>query len=245
MKIGLVVPQFVDDPAITLRFALAAEEAGVDGVFVFDHLWPFGKTSGPAVSAMPMLSAICAQTTSVRVGTLVARVGIVDNQHLLGQFQTAQSIAGDRLIAGLGIGDSASKPENDAYGVEFLPRPQRLELLESAGKAISTAGIEVWLGGRSKPVTDLAAKHGWGRNLWDCPVEQLAEVKPSSGVLTWGGRVEPSAEAMELKLSEVSAVGADWAIFLVSGSGADPESAIDAVKSLKTDTAKGHPAHKH
>ena len=39
MKVGLTLPSFVDDPSIPLSVARVAEDAGVDGVFVYDHLF--------------------------------------------------------------------------------------------------------------------------------------------------------------------------------------------------------------
>ena len=39
MKVGLTLPSFVEDPEIPIRVAREAEAAGVDGVFVYDHLF--------------------------------------------------------------------------------------------------------------------------------------------------------------------------------------------------------------
>ena len=39
MKIGLTLPSFVTDPDVPLVVARAAEAAGLDGVFVYDHLF--------------------------------------------------------------------------------------------------------------------------------------------------------------------------------------------------------------
>jgi alkanesulfonate monooxygenase SsuD/methylene tetrahydromethanopterin reductase-like flavin-dependent oxidoreductase (luciferase family) len=39
MKVGLTLPSFTEDPEVPLRVAAAAEAAGVDGIFVYDHLF--------------------------------------------------------------------------------------------------------------------------------------------------------------------------------------------------------------
>ena len=39
VRVGLTLPSFVEDPEIPIAVARAAEAAGIDAVFVFDHLW--------------------------------------------------------------------------------------------------------------------------------------------------------------------------------------------------------------
>ena len=39
VHVGVTLPSFVDDPEIPIAVAHAAEAAGLDGVFVYDHLW--------------------------------------------------------------------------------------------------------------------------------------------------------------------------------------------------------------
>ena len=42
MRIGVTLPSFRDD-ASAVDAARQAERLGLDGVFVFDHLWPIGQ----------------------------------------------------------------------------------------------------------------------------------------------------------------------------------------------------------
>ena len=47
-RVGLTLPSFVEDPEIPIAVARAAEAAGLDAVFVFDHLWRGDPPEPPA-----------------------------------------------------------------------------------------------------------------------------------------------------------------------------------------------------
>src|ERR1700722_11473141 len=105
MRVGVTLPTFRDD-AVVLDAARRAEEAGLDGVFVFDHIWPLGRPDRPALSAFPVLGAVCAVTERVSVGPLVARIGLVPEDVLVAEFASLSHLAPGRVIAALGTGDS-------------------------------------------------------------------------------------------------------------------------------------------
>src|SRR3954447_25029707 len=88
MRVGVVLPSFRFDPDTALDAARRADGAGLDGVFVYDHLFPMGRPDRPAISCFPLLGAIAASTTSVTLGPLVARVGLVPDAMLVNQLQT-------------------------------------------------------------------------------------------------------------------------------------------------------------
>src|SRR5579884_3075389 len=77
VKVGVTLPQFRHEADTALAAARQAEELGLDGVFVFDHLWPMGSPDRPIISAAPVLGALAAATTSIAIGTLVMRIGLV------------------------------------------------------------------------------------------------------------------------------------------------------------------------
>ena len=83
MKIGVTLPQFRDEADTALAAAVKAEELGVDGVFVFDHLWPMGQPGRPAISSGPLLGALAASTSTIHIGTLVARIGLLPDNVLI------------------------------------------------------------------------------------------------------------------------------------------------------------------
>jgi len=95
----VTLPTFRDDAAV-LGAARRAEELGLDGVFVFDHLWPMGAPQRPALSAFPVLGAIAASTRRVCFGPLVARVGLVPVAVLVAELLSLDRMAPGRLIAG-------------------------------------------------------------------------------------------------------------------------------------------------
>ena len=75
MKVGLTLPSFTEDPETPLRVAAAAEAAGVDGIFVYDHLFRIGRNGEmrPALECMALLGAVAAETSRITLGTLVVR----------------------------------------------------------------------------------------------------------------------------------------------------------------------------
>lgn len=216
MKVGILAPQFLTSPNAALTTADEAERLGVDGVFVFDHLWSLDKPQWtPSQSAIPLLSALAARSNTLTVGTLVARVGIEPNDLLYNQIMTVAEIADGRFIAGLGIGDKLSIRENKAYGVEFPPRAERLEVLRDLARRLKASGVTVWLGGRSAEIRAVAVEIGVLVNQWSADVRDLKATD------TWGGVFsdEASVKALEQR-------GVEWSVFLVPGSAADPKRAV-------------------
>ena len=109
-----MLPTFEASIQPVVATAKAAEAAGLDGVFAFDHLWPIGSPTRPSFAPMPVLSAVAARTESLKVGTLVARMALVGTHTLVERFLTLEALAPGRVIAGLGTGDELSKDEQIA-----------------------------------------------------------------------------------------------------------------------------------
>jgi alkanesulfonate monooxygenase SsuD/methylene tetrahydromethanopterin reductase-like flavin-dependent oxidoreductase (luciferase family) len=199
VRIGTTLPQFSEDPERPLAAARLAEDAGLDGVFVFDHLWPLGgDRTRPALHSTTLLAAVVAETRHVTVGTLVARVGLVPDAVLTHVFETLARMAGARLVAGLGTGDLANKPENDAYGVPFAPIADRRLQLVNCCRRLREAGVRTWVGGVSPSARALAAAYADGWNGWAVDPslfeEAVEELRRDAGdrpapEATWGGQV--------------------------------------------------------
>src|SRR4029079_6104522 len=51
VNVGLTLPSFVDDPEVPLAVAHAAEAAGLDAVFVYQHVWRGEPPETPAPRA--------------------------------------------------------------------------------------------------------------------------------------------------------------------------------------------------
>jgi len=189
--VGITLPQFRHETGPALDVAREAEAAGLDGVFVFDHLWPMHQPVRPALHWLALLGALSVETRRVTLGPLVARVGLVPDAVLVHSLVSLRRMAGSRLVAGLGTGDEANRQENEAYGVGFRPLSERLDSLSSCCRQLRAAGVRTWVGGRSAALRRAAGEadgwNGWGSDPATFAVE-AAGVAPGRE-LTWAGQV--------------------------------------------------------
>jgi alkanesulfonate monooxygenase SsuD/methylene tetrahydromethanopterin reductase-like flavin-dependent oxidoreductase (luciferase family) len=82
----------------------AAEEAGVRGVWTYDHLtWPL-LADGPWYGAVPLLAAAAVSTRRVRLGTLVASPNFRHPVPFAKELMTLDQLTGGRLDLGVGVG---------------------------------------------------------------------------------------------------------------------------------------------
>jgi alkanesulfonate monooxygenase SsuD/methylene tetrahydromethanopterin reductase-like flavin-dependent oxidoreductase (luciferase family) len=193
MKVGVTLPTFTSDAGAPLRAAAVAEAVGLDGVFVFDHLWPMGSPGRPALWSFGVLGAVAARTARVHLGTLVARVGLMPDEDLLAAFGALAEVAGrERVIAGVGTGDHLSAPENRAFGVDYPHAAVRLADAERVAATLVDRGFTTWVGGRSPATADVALRARAARNLWGVTADDLASAAAHCGQVlevTWGGQV--------------------------------------------------------
>ena len=197
MRVGVTLPQFNDNVERAVATARLAEDAGLDGVFVFDHMWPIGNRDGAVLHSFSLLGALAAETDRVQLGTLVARVGLVPDAVLVNQFASMREIAGDRMIAGMGTGDDLSKAENDAYGVAYESAAARLQAVARNCTACGELGIETWVGGRSPEVREVAGTTASALNVWQATATAVAKEgedlrRHANGrpvEITWAGQV--------------------------------------------------------
>jgi len=91
--------------------AIAAEEAGFDGLWTWDHLRDPDGERGPGVpEAWTTLTALAEATRRIMLGPLVLNVA---NRHpglLANMAATFQSVSGGRLLLGIGAGGSQRTP---------------------------------------------------------------------------------------------------------------------------------------
>ena len=175
MKLGTTLPQFRADAEAAVGAARRAEQLGLDGVFVFDHMWPIGNRDGEVLQSFALLAAIAAETERAALGTLVARVGLVPDAVLVNQFASLRAIAGDRLIAGIGTGDDLSRAENEAYGVAYEPAGARLAAVADCCRRCGDLGIVTWVGGRSAEVRAIAGRNASALNVWQATPTAVAK----------------------------------------------------------------------
>jgi alkanesulfonate monooxygenase SsuD/methylene tetrahydromethanopterin reductase-like flavin-dependent oxidoreductase (luciferase family) len=199
VKVGLTLPSFVEDPGDAVAVALAAEAAGVDGVFVYDHLFRLASDGRrrPALECVSLLGAVSVATGRIVVGTLVARASLRPPASLMAALDTVARLAPGRLVVGLGAGDSSSRAENATFGLPFGSKRDRVERLEGVVMAARDRGFPVWVGGTSEAVRDVSARAADGWNEWGGssdsfraraePVRAAAGRRPFA--CSWGGLV--------------------------------------------------------
>lgn len=210
MRVGITLPQFRDDPDPALAAARVAEDAGIDGVFVFDHVWPIGRPDRPALAAFPLLGALAAETARITIGSLVARVSLLPNAVLAHMFATLQRMVGDRLVAGLGTGDRLSEPENIAYAVPYPPVARRRADLADCCRRLRAIGVTTWVGGSSAGIRAVALAEADALNLWGVAPDVVAAERGIE--VTWAGRVPGDPEAVAELLHALREAGATWSI---------------------------------
>ena len=174
MKLGVTLPNFREEPEPALAVAHAAEAAGVDGVFGFDHLFRRASDGAlrPALEGLTLLGAVAAETTRISFGPLVARASLRPAATLAAALDTLARIAPGRLIAALGAGDSQSREENETYGLPAGTLATRAAALDEAVAATVDHGYPVWVGGASSMVGQVAAgADGWNR--WGGPLARF------------------------------------------------------------------------
>ena len=212
MQIGITLPTFSPDADGVVEAARAAEEAGLHGVFAFDHLWPMGSPSRPALALYPVLGAVLASTRRIRVGTLVARIGLLPDEVVLASLGSLAQMAEGRLIAAIGTGDSASADENEQLGIPYPSARWRRDRLRHVAEALQAAGIDTWIGAGHRATSEIARATGSTLNLWDAEPEELRAERTAGTAVSWAGPLPGDGSAAG-RLRAIEAAGATWAVW--------------------------------
>ncbi len=133
MKIGALLPLVDEDGPNGSRWptirdlAVSAEEAGLDSLWVYDHLLfrtPGEDEAGPH-EPLAILSAVAAVTGRVELGTIVLGTGFRSPGITAKMAVAIDEVADGRLILGLGAG--WHEPEYAAFGYPFDHRVGRFD----------------------------------------------------------------------------------------------------------------------
>lgn len=134
LKVGLMLPQLQESGGAVPRWseiadmAREAEEAGLDSLWVVDHLiYQMAGEPEPrgCWEAWSLLSALAGITSKVELGTLVLAMGWRNPALLAKMADTVEEISDGRLILGLGAG--YHRLEFDAFGYPFDHKVGRFE----------------------------------------------------------------------------------------------------------------------
>lgn len=212
LRIGVTLPTFRRDWRTAFSAARAAEEAGLHGVFCFDHIWPMGQPDRPSLSLLPTLGAVVASTARIRVGSLVARVGLLPDEVLLASLAGLREMAGERLLVGLGTGDSKSAEEHFRYGLAYYGATERRRRLHDVARRLAELGIETWVGAGSAATNRAAQAADVTLNFWDVDPGRLAE-EAVHGPVTWAGPLPSRPAEAARRITDVGRAGASFVVW--------------------------------
>lgn len=114
MRYSINLPNFgeLSDPRTVADLAVAAEEAGWDGLFVWDHVNHNGFGDRPFGDPWILLAAAGMVTTRLTLGPLITPVARRRPAKLAREITTLDTLTGGRLIFGVGLG----APVDDEFG---------------------------------------------------------------------------------------------------------------------------------
>jgi alkanesulfonate monooxygenase SsuD/methylene tetrahydromethanopterin reductase-like flavin-dependent oxidoreductase (luciferase family) len=180
MRYAIYLPNFgssFGDPLVLVSLAVAAEEAGWDGFFLWDHVVRPGESV--LADVWVTLGAVAARTSSIRLGPMVTSLGRRRPWKVALEASTLQRLSGGRLVLGVGagvpddfvpFGERVSRAEALSEGVGLLRAllsgdevDHRGALFEASGVRFAPVEVPLWIGGNwPRSVPFRAAEHGAG-----------------------------------------------------------------------------------
>jgi alkanesulfonate monooxygenase SsuD/methylene tetrahydromethanopterin reductase-like flavin-dependent oxidoreductase (luciferase family) len=235
MRFGVNVPN-VGDPAELVELAVAAERAGWDGFFVWDHVNAFPDMLDPWV----VLGAVAARTNSLRLGTMVTPVPRRRPWKLAKEVTTLDHLSHGRAVLGVGLGvppetEYGAFGEPMSAGIRAAMLDEALPLIDSflRGDQVDHSGPHYQVKARLRPAAVqrprppiwVAATVGKPKPLaraarWDgvypIGVSSLATAEDLADVVAEIGRQDGydfvGALSGRATSAELADAGATWAI---------------------------------
>lgn len=134
MEFGLILSQFNTRWKYVAADAQAAEEGGLDSVWLADHLLTPADAAAPVYEAWTALAALATATARVRLGHMVNCVSFRNVGLLAKMAATVDHVSDGRLELGLGAG--WHEPEYRAFGYDFPTPGERVRAFQEAVDAI-------------------------------------------------------------------------------------------------------------
>lgn len=214
MHYGIVISNMgaYSDPREAVRLARAAEDAGWEGFFVWDHLgfvW-----DAPSADPWVILSAVAASTERIKIGTDITPLARRRPQVVANTLASLDVLSDGRVIFGAGLGgvprefaafgDNGDAKERAAMldeGLDIIARLMAGEEVNHHGRHCTVEGVTLaplpvqrprmpfWIGGEARPALRRAARwDGW-----------LASATPLDGSI----RMSKSTEEIREMVAEI------------------------------------------
>ncbi len=137
VRFGLTLPIFdlMADPGVLADLAVRAEEAGWDGVFLWDHVYyraPVTAVTDPWIA----LAAMAVRTQRITIGPMVTPLARRRPHVVARQLVALDHLSGGRVVLGAGLGLDSSGRELSRFGEETHDR-RRGEMLDEALALVS------------------------------------------------------------------------------------------------------------
>ncbi|WP_338184540.1 LLM class flavin-dependent oxidoreductase [Jatrophihabitans sp.] len=131
LKRGIAMPCFADDPSVLIDLCVAAEAAGFDGVFLWDHMtWSDAGDGPPMVDPWLVLAVVAARTERVLLGPMITPPSRRRPWVLARETTTLDVLSSGRTIFGVGLGG----PDHGDFGLfgEVTDRRTRAAMLDES-----------------------------------------------------------------------------------------------------------------
>ncbi|MCH7621761.1 MAG: TIGR03560 family F420-dependent LLM class oxidoreductase [Chloroflexi bacterium] len=136
-----IEPQFGFDYSTLRDLALECEILGFNSMWLSDHLFLDARSQERnCLDCWTTLAALAAETTTLRLGSLVSCVSYRFPSILAKTAATVDVISGGRLE--LGIGAGGGRGDHLASGIPFPSTSQRVDMLEEAVELIKRLWVE-------------------------------------------------------------------------------------------------------
>ncbi|MHA1950332.1 MAG: TIGR03560 family F420-dependent LLM class oxidoreductase [Candidatus Thorarchaeota archaeon] len=161
VKFGVhIEPQLGYNYGNSLNIALEAEKLGYESFWCSDHLFLNKESENQnCMDAWTLLAALAADTTKIRLGTLVTCNSYRHPSLLAKIASTIDMISKGRLWFGYGAG--WKKDEYEAYGYSFPKIQDRMDMMEEALQIIKL----LW----TEPHASFQGKHYTIKNAFSAP----------------------------------------------------------------------------
>lgn len=206
MRTGISLNTATADAALLVDAARAAEAAGFDAIWCYDHLSGSLLGGAGSLDALAILGAVALATDTAAIGPLVLNATTRHAAHIAVAAATLQSLSGGRLRLGLGAG--ASSPSRFAAELEMFHleqfsaaqrrgqvvetiaflralwagepsfRGRRAAFSDVEGVAIPSPVCPIVVGANGPRLAKLAGEHADGVNLhaWEADLDGLLAV---------------------------------------------------------------------